>query len=93
MKTKVKFPLGQIVATPGAIEALNEAGQTPMEFLERHKAGDWGDLSADDKKENDRAVIHGDRILSAYHTNEGEKIWIVTEWDRSVTTLLLPEEY
>lgn len=94
-----KFNLGHIVATPGAVAALDDAGQLPDEFLRRHVSGDWGQMSNDDKKLNDAACAHeGDvnqqgRIMSAYRTAKGVKIWVVTELDRSVTTLLLPEEY
>jgi hypothetical protein len=88
-----KFPLGQIVATPGALRALVEAGQNPMEFVRRHQAGDWGDLSEDDRQENEWSLQRRLHLLSAYQTANGERIWVVTEADRSATTLLLPEEY
>jgi hypothetical protein len=94
-----KFRLGQLVATPGAIQALQRAGQDPLTFLTRHRAGDWGDVCASDARLNDEAIAHeGDidrqsRVLSSYRTNAGEKLWIITECDRSSTTLLLPEEY
>lgn len=87
------FPLGQVVATPGALRVLERAEQTPAEFLSRHTHGDWGELDEEDKKENDVSVQHGYRILSAYTTSAGDKIWIITEADRSATTLLLPSEY
>jgi hypothetical protein len=87
------FELGRIVATPGALRALEAAEQQPAEFLDRHVNGDWGDLGDEDKQENEFSVRNGFRILSAYTTNAGEKIWIITEADRSATTLLLPEEY
>jgi hypothetical protein len=87
------FPLGQIVATPGALQALKEAGQGPTEFLQRHVNGDWGALDDEDRQENEQSVQNGWRILSAYTTSAGEKLWIITEADRSVTTLLLPSEY
>ncbi len=82
------FPLGRCVATPGFL-AL---GINPSPFLIRHGAGDWGDLDPEDKQANDAAVINGDRILSAYQVGE-HKFWIITEADRSVTTVLLPSEY
>lgn len=88
-----KFLLGQTVATPGAIDALTEAGQGPMEFLERHQSGDWGDVCKEDREENDRSVTEGFRILSSYRTSNGVKLWVITEADRSVTTILLPSEY
>jgi hypothetical protein len=87
------FELGRIVATPGALRALEAAEQQPAEFLDRHVKGDWGDLDDEDKQENEFSVRNGFRILSAYTTSAGEKIWIITEADRSATTLLLPEEY
>jgi len=87
------FDLGRIVATPGALQALEAAEQQPAEFLDRHVNGDWGDLDDEDKQENEFSVRNGFRILSAYSTSAGEKIWIITEADRSATTLLLPEEY
>ncbi len=93
-----KFSLGQVVATPGALHALQEAGQSPSFFLEKHVVGDWGCLDADDRDLNDKAVVEGDRLLSAYKTLRGEKIWIITEAEddagiRSATTILLPREY
>lgn len=87
------FPLGQTVATPGALEALIEAGQSPSEFLDRHVRGDWGDLSEEDEIENQRSLVHGFRLLSAYQTRFSVKLWVITERDRSVTTILLPSEY
>ena len=85
--------LGAVVATPGAIEALAAADQGPREFLERHLNGDWGEVSSEDWALNDRSVRDGLRILSAYMLKTSVKIWIITEADRSVTTILLPEEY
>ncbi len=87
------FELGQIVATPGALAALKKAGQQPGEFLTRHINRDWGDLDEEDRKENEYSLEHGFRLLSAHKTNAGDRLWIITEADRSVTTLLLPEEY
>ena len=77
--TQQKFSLGQIVATPGAIEALEESGQSPSVFLDRHAQGDWGDVCEEDKGLNDQSVIDGSRILSSYTTLQGVKIWIITE--------------
>ena len=88
-----KFPLGQLVTTPGALDALVDAGQDPMEFVARHQSGDWGELGAEDKQENEYSLQHGFRLLSAYTLRTGERIWVITEADRSATTLLLPEEY
>ena len=90
---KPLFPLGNIVATPGTLEALEEAGQQPTTFLERHQSGDWGDCGAEDKQENDLSVREGFRIFSVYHMSKGQKIWIITEADRSSTCILLPDEY
>lgn len=91
--SKALFSLGQVVATPGALEALERAHQSPLEFLSRHVSGDWGELDEHDQNENDFSVRHGFRILSSYRTAGGEKLWLITERDRSSTTLLLPEEY
>jgi len=88
-----RFQLGQTVATPGALEALSDSAQSAMEFLSRHVAGDWGEIDADGQQANDDALLHGDRLLSAYRTIKGVKLWIITEADRSSTTLLLPDEY
>ena len=90
---KPLFPLGQVVATPGALSALEDAGQNPLEFLHRHVTGDWGDLDEHDRNENELGLKQGLRLLSAYRTRKEVRIWIITEWDRSVTTILLPEEY
>ncbi len=90
---KAKFFLGQLVATPGALQALQDAGQNPLEFLHRHQHGDWGDLTDEDKRENEFSVTRHLRILSAYTLTTGVKIWIITEADRSATTILLPDEY
>lgn len=87
------FPAGQIVATPGALALLEQAHKSPLEFLSRHLRGDWGDLCQDDKTENELSLKHGFRLMSSYHINPTERLWIITEADRSVTTLLLPDEY
>ena len=91
--TQVKFPLGQVVVTPGALQALEEAGQSPVDFLRRHVVGDWGELGEEDQAENELSVVRGFCILSSYTLSTGEKLWIITEADRSATTLLLPSEY
>ncbi len=93
-----KFSLGRIVATPGALEALHNAGQQPGDFLARHVTGDWGDLDDEDRSLNDAALIDGSRILSAYTSRKGERIWVITEATNEVglrycTTLLLASEY
>jgi hypothetical protein len=87
------FKLGQLCSTPGALEALQTAGQNAAEFLARHVSGDWGIVDSDDQQANNDAINDESRILSAYKLGTGTKIWIITEADRSVTTLLLPEEY
>ncbi len=92
-KKQPAFELGQIVATPGALAALEKAGQELVEFLTRHVNREWGDLSPEDQRGNDYSVENGFRLLSSYSTNAGDTIWIITEADRSATTLLLPEEY
>lgn len=83
------FPLGRIVITANALDALTDLDV--HDGLLRHAARDWGDLDADDRRLNDYAVDNGTRMLSAYSAASGEKFWIITEWDRSVTTILLPE--
>jgi hypothetical protein len=88
-----RFPLGRLLMTPGALQALIAAGQSPLEFLRRHASGDWGEVGAEDGRLNDRAVKDGTRLLSAYRTAGGRKVWVITEADRSATTILLPEEY
>lgn len=92
------FDLGQIVGTPGALEALAEAGQSPLEFVARHQAGDWGQLDDEDRALNDESVKDGSRLLSAYHLKNGTKVWVITEaadarGRRLATTILLPSEY
>lgn len=87
------FPLGRVVATPGALAALNDAGADPFALLSRHQCGDWGEVPPEDKLENERSVQRGFRVLSSYSVRPDARVWIITEADRSVTTLLLPEEY
>lgn len=88
------FELGQIVATPGAIDLLDRSGVNANELLSRHNGGDWGDICDEDAAANSQAVEHGDRIFAVYKLGpKKEPLWIITEHDRSVTTLLLPEEY
>ncbi len=88
-----RFLLGRVVATPAALEAIGAVGQTSQEFIRRHHAGDWGELDNHDRLENERSLKENDRLLSAYRLSNGTKIWIITEADRSSTTILLPEEY
>lgn len=92
-QTMPKFSLGQTVATPGALEAPLCAGESPSTYLARHASGDWGELSAEDVAENEYSLEHDLRLLSAYRLGDGTRIWIITEHDRSATTILLPEEY
>ena len=87
------FELGQVVGTPGALQALTEADKSPFEFLARHVTGDWGSLPEEDVQENKLAVERGHRVFSSYRLDTGVKVWVITEWDRSVTTVLLPQEY
>lgn len=93
------FRLGQIVATPGALAAFERAEDEPRIYLHRHQIGDWGDLDVEDRRANDSAVRYeGDRdrqgrVLSAYRLTDHTAVWVVTEHDRSVTTILLPSEY
>ena len=88
-----RFTLGQTFITPGAEEALQIAGQTAIEFLRRHMSCDWGELSDDDVQENELSLEQGFRLLSNYQTGKGQPLWIITEADRSATTVLLPSEY
>ncbi len=97
--SKPDFPIGKLLATPAALEALQEANVEITDLVERHIAKDWGDLSEEDKKLNDEALHDGSRILSAYILDKtGVKLWIITEaaddnGERAATTALLPEEY
>ena len=86
------LPLGKVVATPGALNVLLEAGEDPVRYLTRHSSGDWGDLDVHDRRENELSLKHGWRIVSSYPIGDG-CVWIITEADRSVTTILLPEDY
>jgi hypothetical protein len=96
---KPKFELGQIVATPGALAALKESNETALPFLLKHQSGDWGEICDDDKKLNNEAISHEgnpnqqQRVLSAYTTAKGVKIWVITEWTRESSCILLPDEY
>ena len=98
MPDTIKFTWGDTNATPASLRAIEESGQTPAEFLDRHVAGDWGYLDQEDCQLNDLALTNGDRIFSAYRTLKGVRIWIITEaaddsGQRPYTTILLPEEY
>jgi hypothetical protein len=98
MRLTAKFHLGRLAATPGALEAIKASGQTAEFFLARHASGDYGEVNDEDRQLNDEALIHGDRILSAYRTLKGVKLWVITEaaddnGHREATTILLPDEY
>jgi hypothetical protein len=88
----IRFNLGHLVATPGALELLERLAVNEVELLQRHQRGDWGTVPAEDAIENENSIVNGNRILSSYQLGD-ERIWIITEADRSATTLLLPEEY
>ena len=87
------FPLGEVVATPGALDLLDRTATNAHDLLMRHQHGDWGSEPPEDAEANTESVVAGNRILSSYYLSPTEKLWIITEWNRSVTTLLLPEEY
>ena len=88
------FPLGLIVCTQGVEYAIEDTGDNIISFIKRHNMGDWGDMPEEDKLQNDMAVrLHDRRIFSSYHLSDGTVIWIITEWDFSSTTVLLPDEY
>jgi hypothetical protein len=89
---RAPLPLGQVVATPGALKLLSEMGEDLFGYIARHATGDWGNLCAFDRRQNEIALRDGYRVLSSYDIPAG-RVWIITEADRSVTTILLPEEY
>jgi hypothetical protein len=88
-----RFSLGRLVATPGALAALFAAGTSPLPYLQRHAAGDWGECGAEDWRANDRALRLGERLFSVDRLADGTRLWIITEADRAATMILLPEEY
>jgi hypothetical protein len=88
-----KFSPGRVVATPGALAAFQASGDDPLAFLFRHVSGDWGELDEHDTRENELSLQSGWRILSVYTLSNGERVWIITEADRSSTCMLLPSEY
>jgi hypothetical protein len=90
---KAKFDLGMIVTTPGAFLALKKARESALGFLMRHEAGDWGEIPPEDWEENEFSLNTELRLISAYRLRNGTRLWIITEADRSLTTILLPEEY
>ena len=90
------FDLGRVVATPGALDLLASAGEKPARLLERHASGDWGEAPPEDARENERSLKYGWRLMSSYPVGseaDGERVWVITEADRSSTCLLLPSEY
>lgn len=96
--TSAKFEPGQQVATPGALRAIHQSGESLLRLMSRHLSGDWGDLDADDKTANDAALLDGSRIFSSYVLKSDEKVWIITEavgddGKRASTCVLLPDEY
>ncbi len=94
LASQARFPPGQVVMTTGVDELVRQGRLNPTPYLRRHLHGDWGDLSGDDRRLNDAALASGeDRLFSSYQVMPDLKLWIITEWDRSVTTLLLPSEY
>lgn len=93
IKNGLLFPMGRPAITPSAEAALNAVGIHPIKLLARHIHGDWGNLSVEDLAANELALLTGKRLLSSYTLPDGEKVWIITEADRSATTILLPDEY
>ena len=87
------FPLGTIAITEGASDALQSTGQTPEQLLARHSFGDWGELDEEDWERNNHALSNALRLLSSYHLRDKTTVWVITEWDHSSTTILLPQEY
>lgn len=87
------FSLGRLIATAGVHALVQEGRINPSFYLNRHLSGDWGDLCDDDRRSNDYALENGQQILSSYKVAPDLTLWIITEWDRSATTLLFPEEY
>jgi hypothetical protein len=92
-QSTILFPLGQVVATPGALRLMEQHQVSPVSLLTRHAQGDWGSVDPEDAASNNEAIRQGSRILSSYFVHGDHHVWIITEWDRSVTTLLLPCEY
>ena len=88
-----KFKLGTVVATRGVMAHIEDNAGVIFPYLKRHAKGDWGDACAEDKKTNEEALQIGNRLMSVYKLKDGKKIWIITEWDRSITTVLFPDEY
>lgn len=93
MERKQLFALGAIVATPGVLDAFERTANGYSALLDRHQAGDWGEIDPEDSGRNEEALKEGARIFSVYRLSDGEKVWIITGADRSSTCILLPEEY
>ena len=91
--TTGRLPLGRTIATPGALKALGADPGELLTLLWRHRSGDWGEPSEADRRENEFSLAHGFRLLSAYRLASGARVWVITEADRSATTILLPSEY
>jgi hypothetical protein len=87
------FSLGRLMATPAALEALGACGRMPAEFIGRHVRGDWSEMTAEDATANTLAVFEGTRVLSSYALSSEQRVWVITEADRSLTTVLLPSDY
>ncbi|MHB9118321.1 MAG: hypothetical protein ACYC2R_08600 [Burkholderiales bacterium] len=87
------FPFGRLLATPGALAALQTCGVSPLILLSRHVSGDWSDMTQEDQQRNRDAIHDGSRVFSGYDLAEGVRIWVITEADRASTTILLPSEY
>jgi len=92
-QTGALFPLGKLAVTPAALDALTRAGRLPLEFINRHVRGDWSDMDEEDQAENRFSVEKGFRVFSSYAVTPDLKVWVITEADRSVTTVLLPSDY
>lgn len=87
------LPLCRVLITPAALDALTAAGADTRGLLDRHRRGDWGDLDAHDRAANDAALAEGERVLSAYTLPTGATVWIITEYDRAHTAILMPDDY
>ncbi|EON14918.1 hypothetical protein [Pandoraea sp. SD6-2] len=90
---RARLPLGRLLATPAAVDAIQSTGASIFALVNRHARGDWGELSEADREQNDLSVVAGRRVLSCYPLGDEQKVWIITEADRFTTTLLLPHEY
>lgn len=88
-----RFPMGKTIITQAALAVLEQAGLSPVTLLDRHRRGDWGELEPDDMARNELALLTGKRLLSSYVIPGGGTVWVITDADRSVTTILLPEDY